>query len=80
MDCRPINNTAGAEDQDIQLLTAADLAGLLKVNRSTLYSWLSSGRLPMPLRIGKSVRWAKRIIDRWIEAGCPPRERWQMKG
>ena len=59
------------------LLSARQLATLLGVSTSTVWSWHSSGRIPVPLRIGGSTRWRRSEIERWIDASAPPRGRWQ---
>ena len=58
------------------LLSAQEVGTLLGVNRSTVWTWHASGKIPAPLRIGGTTRWRRREIERWLEAGAPPRERW----
>jgi len=29
------------------------------------------GRMPAPVRIGKSVRWSHSVLSKWIADGCP---------
>ena len=53
------------------LLTAAELARLLQVSTRTLWRLRSSGRLPSPVRIGGTVRWALADIKKWLAEGCP---------
>ena len=55
------------------LLSAKELATMLGVNRSTIWSWFNSGRIPAPVRIGGTTRWRRREIEQWIENGCRPR-------
>lgn len=60
------------------LLDAKDAARLLGVSRSHFYGLDSSGRLgPMPVKLGKSARWRRDELERWVASDCPPRERWQ---
>ena len=59
------------------LLSARDLGTLLGVNKSTVWSWHNSGRIPMPVRIGGATRWRAGEIRAWVAAGCPPREKWK---
>ena len=41
----------------------------------------SSGRLPKPIRLGRSVLWPVAEIKDWMAAGAPDRQRWEaMKG
>jgi len=62
---------------DVQLLSVGELAKRLMVSKRTIWSMLSSGRLPRPIRLGRSVRFRASDIEQWIELGCPPRERWE---
>ena len=59
------------------LLKAEELAGLLGVSRCTVWSWHSSGRIPLPVRIGGATRWRRAEIESWVEAGAPGREKWE---
>jgi predicted DNA-binding transcriptional regulator AlpA len=63
---------------DTLLLDADGVARLLHISRSHLYGLHSSGRLgPMPIRLGKSSRWRRDEMERWITSDCPPRQKWQ---
>jgi len=62
---------------DKLLLSATEVAALLGISRSAFYSLLSSGRIgPLPVRLGRSVRWDKRELETWIAEKCPSRDRW----
>ena len=37
----------------------------------------SAGRLPRPVTIGGSKKWKRAEIVAWIDAGCPPRSKWE---
>ena len=57
------------------LLTAEDLAQMLKVSERTLWRLLSAGRVPNPVRIGGSTRWRLVEVQEWIAGGClPPKD------
>ena len=58
------------------LLTAEELAGLLRVSRSHVWKLHAMGRLPLPVRLGRAVRWNRTEIEEWLSAGCPPRDKW----
>jgi prophage regulatory protein len=63
------------------LLSAAGVARLLGLSSRTVARMNSSGGLPRPLRLGRSVRWRHQEIEAWIKAGCPTRKTWEiMKG
>lgn len=36
----------------------------------------ASGKLPKPVRIGRSVRWRREELRDWIQEGCPRRREW----
>ena len=42
---------------DKLLLSASELGTLLGVNRSTIWTWHSGGKIPLPVRIGGTTRW-----------------------
>ena len=58
------------------LLNAEELAEMLKIEKSFLYSLKSTGRLPPSIRLSRrAVRWRKADVLRWISAGCPAWEK-----
>jgi len=59
------------------LLTAEALGGLLGVARCTVWTWHSSGRIPLPVKIGGVTRWRRSEIEAWLEAGAPGRAKWE---
>ncbi len=59
-------------------LTAADAALLLGISESHFYCLHKTGRLgPLPVRMGRAVRWSRQELVEWFNAGSPPRSRWQ---
>ena len=63
-------------------LTAKDAAGLLGISRAQLWKLHSSGKLPLPVRLGtRAPRWRMDELREWLAAGCPDRVTWQrMRG
>lgn len=59
------------------LLTVKDLSERLRISTRQCWKLLSSGRLPAPVRLGRSVRWRRDELLAWLEAGCPSRDRWE---
>jgi len=53
------------------LVTAHDVAKLLQVSLRSVWRMRSAGCLPMPVRVGSSVRWRIDEIRIWITEGCP---------
>lgn len=53
------------------LIGADELAALLRISTRSLWRLLSAGRLPKPIRLGRSVRWRRVEVEIWINCGCP---------
>lgn len=63
------------------LLCDVSLARRLEISRRKVWSMNATGALPAPVRMGRSVRWRETDIARWLELGCPHRERFEaLKG
>jgi predicted DNA-binding transcriptional regulator AlpA len=43
----------------------------MQVSERTLWRLLSAGKVPQPVRIGRSTRWRYAEVREWIETGCP---------
>jgi excisionase family DNA binding protein len=59
------------------VLTAEEVAELLCISRAHVFRLQSSGHLPRPIRLGRAVRWPRAVLEAWLEAGAPPRDRWE---
>jgi excisionase family DNA binding protein len=57
------------------LLSATELAGLLGISRSKVFSMLSAGQLPPSVKLGNCRRWSRAVVEKWIELNCPSLER-----
>lgn len=53
------------------LLTADDLAMLLRCSTRSIRRLADQGSVPRPVKIGGLLRWSREVIERWIEDGCP---------
>ena len=53
------------------LLAADEVAAMLGVSERTLWRLLSAGKVPKPVRFGRSTRWREAQVKEWIEQGCP---------
>lgn len=62
----------GAATTTPRLLNASEVAALLGVSSRSVYRLSDAGKMPRPLKIGGSVRWDRRPVERWIADGCPP--------
>lgn len=34
--------------------------------------------LPLPIKVGGVFQWSRRELIRWLEHGCPPRQKWEQ--
>jgi prophage regulatory protein len=59
------------------LLSDVEAAALLGICRASLHRLRASGKVPLPVKLGRSVRWDRRELEKWIEAGAPALELWQ---
>ena len=57
--------------------SAQQLAERLGVSLRHMRRLDSAGKLPKPVRLGRSVRWPVTEIEGWLKAGAPDRQRWQ---
>ncbi|MFW5690760.1 MAG: helix-turn-helix transcriptional regulator [Planctomycetota bacterium] len=59
------------------LVDVNTVAAMLSVSVNTVWVMDSAGRLPSAIRLGRRcTRWRRAEIEAWVEAGCPPRDRW----
>jgi len=56
-----------------RLLSAKALGEMLSLSKRQIFRLSASGKLPAPIRIGGSVRWAENTIAEWLRAGAPDR-------
>ena len=55
------------------LLTAREAAAMLGVSERHFRALDVSGRVPTPVRLGRSVRWPRAELAKWVEAGAQVR-------
>jgi excisionase family DNA binding protein len=59
------------------MMSAADLAELLRTSEPTLWRWHASGKLgPVGQKVGGKRLWRRDEVEAWIAADCPERDRW----
>lgn len=51
------------------LMTVDDLSRELKVSQRHIWALVAAGRFPQPQRLGRSVRWPKKTVEQFVEAG-----------
>jgi predicted DNA-binding transcriptional regulator AlpA len=66
------------EETKPALIDTDEMCELLHVGRTALWKWRSSGKIPAPLQVSRRpLYWRRREIEDWIEAGMPPRSKWE---
>ncbi len=63
----------------MELLTTKHVAARLKLCQRQIVKLDASGKLPAPVRVGRSVRWRLDDIDRWVTLGCPSRSEFEAR-
>ena len=75
-------STATADPTDMclppALLTAPEAAAICRVAPRTWRTWHATGKVPEPIRIGRTPLWRPEELRAWIDAGCPDREAWTL--
>jgi predicted DNA-binding transcriptional regulator AlpA len=54
-----------------------EAAQLFQVSTRHWWQLDKLGRIPRPIRLGRSVRWSRVEIEAWLAAGAPPRDEWE---
>ncbi len=58
-----------------EMLPTPEAAHLCSIGERTLWRWSRDGTAPPPIKIGSgkqgAVRYSRRALLAWIEAGCP---------
>ena len=81
---RGADREAGRRERDPSaveplLVDAAGVGVLLGVSRNMVLKIHSNGRLgPLPVRLGRCVKWRMCELRAWVEAECPARDQWQQ--
>ncbi|NQT93600.1 MAG: helix-turn-helix domain-containing protein [Lentisphaerae bacterium] len=51
-----------------ELMTIRDVAAALRLSPRTVWRMVSTGSIPQPIRLGRSVRWQRSEIENWLTA------------
>jgi len=60
-------------NQTCQLLSAKAVGEMLSLSKRQIFRLNSCAKIPAPIRIGGSVRWAESTITKWLALGAPDR-------
>lgn len=61
------------------VLTATEAARLFSLSRAGWWKLHNSGRVPIPIRLGRRTLWRRKELLAWVDAGCPNREAWMTR-
>ncbi|MCC7537548.1 MAG: helix-turn-helix domain-containing protein [Deltaproteobacteria bacterium] len=59
--------TSGATEQAV--LTADEVAALLRLERKTVYAAVQRGEIPGARRIGRAIRFSRSAVLEWLRTG-----------
>lgn len=62
------------------LVDSRQVAKMLGVSPRKLWQMHNSAEMPEPVRIGRAVRWCFEELRAWVNAGCPPKDKWAWRG
>lgn len=54
-----------------ELIDINELEHMLDRDKRSLYRDMPKGNIPPSVKIGRSRRWVRRTVLKWIEEGCP---------
>ena len=60
-----------AKIEDPSLVNIGSVAKLLDVSQRHVKRLDDLARMPRSIKLGRSVRWNRKAVIAWIEAGCP---------
>ncbi len=61
-------------DAPTPLMKDKEVAAWLNVSVNHIYKLCTEGKMPRPLKLGKSSRWERTVLERWLQAGARPVE------
>jgi len=67
------------DEARILLVDLREVARRLGISRAHAARLNASGRLPRAIRLGRAVRWNSEDLSAWTLAGCPSRDRWEVR-
>lgn len=71
----------GTETREIDTtrlaIDAIEVSRLLCISSRHVSNLNKTGRMPRPLKLGRSARWDLRELCDWLAAGAPSRDEWE---
>ncbi len=75
----PSIDASVANQPERLLLRAPEAAALCGIRVRTWRTWDNSGKIPRPIRMGRSTYWRIDELRAWAAAGCPQRRDWETR-
>lgn len=63
------NNVPDVAPHKPDVLTADEVAALLRVDRKSIYAAVARGEVPGVLRLGRLIRFSREVVLRWVHEG-----------
>jgi predicted DNA-binding transcriptional regulator AlpA len=57
------------------LLDVTEVSALLGVSARHVWRLADAGGMPKPVKLGRRCVWDRRLLENWIDAGCPSENR-----
>jgi predicted DNA-binding transcriptional regulator AlpA len=54
------------EHSDLQMLNSADMIGLLRISKATLWRYVKEGKVPSPIYVGRSPLWHRKTFEELV--------------
>jgi excisionase family DNA binding protein len=54
------------------MIDTAEVARMLNCSEKHITRLVKAGAMPLGSKLGRLVRWPRKLIVGWIEGGCPP--------
>ena len=75
----PAESTSGEQRPPItppeaapQLMGIEEFAAMIACSTKHVRRLADAGKCPAPIRLGRSLRWSRAVVDDWIASGCQP--------
>ena len=63
------NNVPDVAPHEPDVLTADEVAALLRVDRKSIYAAVARDEVPGVLRLGRLIRFSREVVLRWVREG-----------
>lgn len=50
----------------LEMVGSDEVLSILGVSRTTLWRYIKEGTFPTPVKIGKIMRWQRRVVNQWL--------------